>query len=60
MMPFETSNLKLTIPTDIVEEELFLSHRQKMIEDKLLNCYASEIASIISALVVKNCNGCSL
>jgi hypothetical protein len=58
MMPFETSNLKLTIPTDIGEEELFLSHRQKIIEDKLLNCYASEIASIISALVVKNCNGC--
>ena len=29
-----------------------------MIEDKLLNCYAIKVASIITALVVKNCNGC--
>ena len=54
----ETNNLKLTMPTDIGQEELFLSSRQKMMEDKLLDCYASGIASVITAFVVKNCNRC--
>ena len=58
IMSFEAINLKLEMPTDIAEEELILSHRQRLIEDKLLNCYAIEVASIITALVVKNCNGC--
>ena len=54
----KNNNLKLTMPTDIAEEELILSHRQRLIEDKLLNCYVIEVASIITALVVKNCNRC--
>ena len=58
IMSFEAINLKLETPTDIAEEELILSHRQRLIEDKLLNCYAIEVASIITALVVKNCDGC--
>ena len=57
-MPLKANNLKLTIPMDIGQEELFLSSRQRMIEDKLLNCYASEIASIVTTFVVQSCNGC--
>lgn len=49
---------KLTMPTDIGDEEKFLSHRQSLIKEKLLKCYADEIAIIISNLVVENCNGC--
>ena len=48
----------LTLPTDIGNEELFLSYRQKIIEDKLIKCYAEEIASVIAKLVVENCSGC--
>ena len=48
----------LTLPTDIGDEERFLSHRQKMIEERLIKCYAEEIASVINQLVVENCNGC--
>ena len=52
--------LRLTLPEpmDIDDEEIFQSHRQKLIEDKLLKCYAEEIAIVISKLVNKNCNGC--
>ena len=49
---------KLTLPTDIGNEERFLSHRQSLIQEKLLKCYAEEIACAISVLVVENCNGC--
>ena len=49
---------KLTLPTDIGNEERFLSHRQSLIQEKLLKCYAEEIACTISVLVVENCNGC--
>ena len=49
---------KFTIPTDIGNEDRFLSHRQELIEEKLLKCYAEEIACAISVLVVKNCNRC--
>ena len=35
---------KLTLPTDIGNEERFLSHRQSLIQEKLLKCYAEEIA----------------
>jgi hypothetical protein len=49
---------QLTIPTDIDNEERFLSHRQSLIQEKLLKCYAEEIACAISVLVVENCNGC--
>ena len=48
----------LTLPTDIGNEERFLSHRQKIIEERLIKCYAEEIASVIKQLVVENCNGC--
>ena len=44
-MAFRSDLSKLTIPTDIGDEEKF--HRQKMIEDaclqRLLQCYAKEI-----------------
>ena len=29
-----------------------------MIEERLIKCYAEEIASVINQLVVENCNGC--
>ena len=48
----------LTLPTDIGNEELFLSYRQKIIEEKLIKCYAEEIVSVIAKLVVENCSGC--
>jgi len=48
----------LTLPTDIGNEERYLSHRQSLIQEKLLKSYAEEIASAISVLVVENCNGC--
>ena len=44
---------KLTLPTDIGDEERFLSHRQKIIEERLIKCYAEEIASVINQLVVE-------
>ena len=46
------------MPMDIGEEEIFLSHRQKLIEEKLLKCYAREVVYVIPNLVVENCNGC--
>ena len=48
----------LTLPTDIGNEERFLSHRQKIIEERLIKCYAREIASVINQLVIENCNSC--
>lgn len=57
-MASKSNVLKLTMPVDIDECEMIFSHRQKLIEDKLLNCYADEIATLISCLVIKNCNGC--
>ena len=47
-----------TLPTDIGNEERYLSRRQSLIQEKLLKCYAEEIACVISVLVVENCNGC--
>ena len=47
----------LTLPTDIDNEERVLSHRQKIIEERLIKCY-EEIASVINQLVLENCNGC--
>ena len=44
----------LTLPTDIGNEERFLSHRQKIIKERLIKCYAEEIASVINQLVVEN------
>ena len=49
---------KLTLPIDIGNKEGFLSHRQSLIQEKLLKCYAEEIACAISVLVVESCNGC--
>ena len=46
--------------TDIDNRELFLYYRQKQIEKKLLKSYAVKIATIISRLVVGNCNGCMI
>ena len=57
-MSVRKSLSNLTLPTDIGNEERFLSHRQKMIEERLIKCYAEEIASVINQLVVENCNGC--
>ena len=48
----------LTLPADIGNEERFLSHRQKVIEERLIKCYAEEIVSVINQLVVENRNGC--
>ena len=48
----------LTLLTDIGNGERFLSHRQKIIEERLITCHAEEIASVINQLVVENCNGC--
>ena len=57
-MAVRKSLSKLSLPTDIGNEERFLSHRQSLIQEKLLKCYAEEIACAISVLVVENCNGC--
>ena len=46
---------KLTLPTDIGDEE---SYHQEIIEGKLLKCYAEEVSTIISMLVLENCEGC--
>jgi hypothetical protein len=45
-------------PIDIDNSELVFYQRQKRIVEKLLKVSAEEIASIISQLVVENCNGC--
>jgi hypothetical protein len=45
-------------PIDIDNKELVFYHRQKLIVKILLKVSAEEIASIISQLVVENCNGC--
>ena len=52
-MSSKNKTLKLTIPNDIGEEEIFINHRQKLIEERLLNSYASEIALIITSFFVK-------
>ena len=57
-MSARKSLLNLTPPTDIGNEERFLNHRQKIIEERLIKCYAEQIASVINQLVVENCNGC--
>ena len=48
----------LTLPTEIGNQERFLSHRPKIIEERQIKCYAEEIVSVINQLVVENCNGC--
>ena len=48
------------LPTDIDQSEIFLSHRQRLIEEKLLKCYTDEVASEICKLVLLNCNGCRI
>ena len=45
-------------PIDIDNREFILYQHQKLIVKKLLKVSAEEIASIISQLVVENCNGC--
>jgi hypothetical protein len=45
-------------PIDIDNREFILYQRQKLIVKKLLKVSAEEIASIISQLLVENCNGC--
>ena len=47
-------------PLDIDDKELALSHRQRRIEKRLIRCYATEIAQIITRLVDENCVGCIL
>ena len=45
-------------PIDIDKREFILYQQRKLIVQKLLKVSAEEIASIISQLVVENCNGC--
>ena len=59
-MAFRSGLCKLSMPTDIDESEIFLSHRQRLIEEKLLKCYTDEVASEICKLVLLNCNGCRI
>ena len=59
-MAFRSDLSKLTIPTDIGDEEKFQCNRQKMIEDRLLQCCAKEVALKISNLVLENCEGCHI
>ena len=49
-MTSQTNMVKLTMPADIGEEKKFLSHCQKLIEGKLLNCYAKEVSFGIEKL----------
>ena len=50
-MAFGNGLCKLSI-TDIDESEIILSHRQRLIEEKLLKCYTDEVASEICKLVI--------
>ena len=59
-MDFLNGLCKLPIPTDIDESEIILSHRRRLIEEKLLKCYTDEVASEICKLVLLNCNGCRI
>ena len=59
-MAFRNAPCELSIPTDIDQSEIFLSHRQRLIEEKLLKCYTDEVASEICKLVLLNCNGCRI
>ena len=59
-MAFLNGLCKLPMPTDIDESEIFRSHRQRLIEEKLLKCYTDEVASEICKLVLLNCNGCRI
>ena len=51
---------KLASPTDIGNEELILSHRQKIIQEKRIKCYAEEIASGTANLLLTIVTGASL
>ena len=57
-MAFRNDLCKLPMPTDIDEREI--SHRGRLIEEKLLKCYTDEVASEICKLVLLNCNGCRI
>ena len=59
-MAFRSGPCKLSMPTVIDESEIFRSHRQRLIEEKLLKCYTDEVASEICKLVLLNCNGCRI
>ncbi len=50
--------LSPSMSSNIDEIKIPQSDRQKLIEQKLTECYAEEISSVISNLVVENCNGC--
>ena len=41
------------VGTDIGNEERYFAHREKRIGDILLNCYAEEITSAITSMVLK-------
>ena len=43
---------------DIDNRELVFHHRRKRIEEKLLQSCATEIARVLSRLVVERCNFC--
>ena len=48
---------ELTLPMTLAMKTGFLVS-QKIIQEKLTNCYAEDIASVLNQLVVENCNGC--
>ena len=59
-MAFRNGPCNLSMPTDIDESEIILSHRQRLIEQKLLKGYTDKVASKIYKLVLLNCNGCRI
>ena len=59
-MAFRNGLCKLSMPTDIDESGIILSHRQRLIEEKLLKCYTDEVASEICKLVLMNCSCCCI
>ena len=56
-MDFLNGLCKLPIPTDIDESEIILSHRRRLIEEKLLKCYTDKVASKICKLVLLTATG---
>ena len=57
-MAFRSGLSKLNIPIDVDEE--FLCCRQRLIEEKLLKCYAEEVSATISMKVLEIVKGAAL
>ena len=50
----------LTLPTDIGNEERILSHRQKIIEERLIKYYAEELLQLLTNWLSKISTAVSL